>query len=75
MLDPRVIGQAIDAAIIIIEQSNELLAALEEITARIKDHPAYAELSQDEELSIGGDTAEFSYLARIADLAIAKARQ
>ena len=109
MLDPKLIGEVIDAAIDIAEkaegraireleliadrdtwkaraefsyqqrsnletQRDELLAALEDITARIKDHPAYAELSQDEELTIGGDTAEFSYLARLADSAIAKAK-
>ena len=74
MLDPKVIGEAIDAAIRIIERSGELLAALEEIATRIKDHPAYAQLTEDEELTIGGDTAEFSYLARLADSAIAKAK-
>ena len=74
MLPPKQIGEAIDVAIRIIERSGDLLAALEEITARIKDHPVYAQLTEDEELSIGGDTAEFSYLARLADSAIAKTK-
>ena len=45
-------------------------AALEEIRNRIKDHPVYAELTEAEEMEIGGDTAEFSYLARVADEAL-----
>jgi|GEM_PF-6063069 hypothetical protein len=48
-----------------------LRSALEEIRDRIKEHPAYAEMTQDEEIEIGGDTAELSYLARVADDALA----
>jgi uncharacterized metal-binding protein YceD (DUF177 family) len=47
-----------------------LRAALTEIRNRIKTHPAYAELTEAEEERIGGDTAEFSYLARVADEAL-----
>lgn len=47
-----------------------LRAALAEIRNRIKGHPAYAELTEAEENAIGGDTAEFSYLARVADEAL-----
>jgi hypothetical protein len=46
-------------------------AALTEIRDRIKDHPAYPDLTEEwEETETGGDTAEFSYLARVADDAL-----
>jgi hypothetical protein len=48
-----------------------LRSALTEIRDRIKAHPMYAELTLDEEIQIGGDTAELSYLARVADEALA----
>lgn len=51
----------------------ELLDALKDISKRLSDHPAYQELTDDEENDIGGDTAEFSYLVRIANSAIARA--
>jgi len=51
-------------------RSEKLSAALTEIRDRIKDHPAYADLTMDEEIEIGGDTAELSYLARVADGAL-----
>ena len=51
----------------------ELLAAITEIVERLEVHPAYAQLTEDEEVEIGGDTAEFSYLARIGRAAIEKA--
>ena len=44
--------------------------ALIELRDRIKDHPAYAELTIDREIEVGGDTAELSYLARVADDAL-----
>ena len=44
--------------------------ALGELRERIKGHPAYADLTEDEETDIGGDTAELSYLARVADVAL-----
>jgi len=47
-----------------------LRAALIELRDRIKDHPAYADLTVEEEICQGGDTAEFSYLARVADAAL-----
>ena len=48
----------------------DLRSALTELRDRIKSHPAYADLTVDEEIEIGGDTAEFSYLARVADDAL-----
>ena len=56
----------------VLAQRDELLAALVEINERIKDHPAYAELTMEQEIEEGGDTAEFSYLSRLAKAAIAK---
>lgn len=47
-----------------------LRAALTELRDRIKEHPAYAELTESEEIDTGGDTAELSYLARVADEAL-----
>ena len=47
-----------------------LRAALVKLSERIKDHPAYADLTESEESDIGGDTAELSYLARVADGAL-----
>jgi len=43
---------------------------LTEVNDRIKDLPAYAALTEDEECDIGGDTAELSYLSRIAEKAL-----
>jgi len=40
--------------------------ALTELRDRLRDHPAYADLTEDEEMDIGGDTAELSYLVRVA---------
>ena len=48
----------------------ELREALTEIRDRIKAHPAYADLTEAEEIETGGDTAELSYLARVADAAL-----
>jgi hypothetical protein len=44
--------------------------ALTELRDRLRDHPAYAELTEDEEMDIGGDTAELSYLVRMANDAL-----
>jgi len=41
--------------------------SLIELRDRLRDHPAYADLTEDEEMDIGGDTAELSYLVRVAD--------
>ena len=49
-----------------------LREALTELRNRIKCHPAYADLTEAQEESVGGDTAEFSYLARVADEALAQ---
>lgn len=48
----------------------ELHSALKEMRDRIKNHPVYADLTEDEEQDIGGDTAELSFLARVADAAL-----
>ncbi len=55
-------------------ERDALRAALAELRDRIKSHPAYADLSGDAEEDIGGDLAEFSYLARLADAALGDAR-
>ena len=47
------------------QKANLLRAALTEIVERIEAHPAWDRLTEEEELEIGGDTAELSYLARI----------
>lgn len=51
-------------------ENEQLRDALTELRDRIKDHPVYAELTEEEEENVGGDTAELSYLARIADFAL-----
>lgn len=51
-----------------------LYEALREIHDRIAGHPAYEALTEEQEIEVGGDTAELSYLARIAAEAMAKAR-
>lgn len=53
---------------------NQLLEALVEINDRIKKHPMYANLTEEEECEIGGDTAELSYLSRVASNAIEAAK-
>ncbi len=58
---------AIDAAL---NRYDDLHSALTELRDRIKGHPAYASLTEDEEIDCGGDTAELSYLARVADAAL-----
>ena len=50
--------------------ADALRTALTELRDRIKGHPAYADLTEEEEIETGGDTAEFSYLARVADVAL-----
>lgn len=47
-----------------------LRTALAELRDRIKGHPAYEELTVEEECEVGGETAELSYLARVADDAL-----
>jgi hypothetical protein len=44
--------------------------ALTELRDRIVGHPAYSDLTEAEEQDIGGDTAELSYLARVANAAL-----
>ena len=62
---PYRVAKMVDA-----DTAEALRAALTELRDRIKDHPAYADLTEAEELDIGGDTAELSYLARVADAAL-----
>lgn len=50
-----------------------LLEALKTLRDALRDHPEYAQLSEEQEEETGGDTAEFSYLVRVADEAIAAA--
>ncbi len=47
-----------------------LRAALVCIRDTIKRHPIWMEITQEEEIEIGGDTAVFSYLSRVADEAL-----
>jgi hypothetical protein len=67
-------GRAAGVAEALAAQAAEV-EALREATAEIRDrlrgHPIYQELTEDEELAVGGDAAEFSYLVRLADAAIA----
>ena len=64
---PPYIHDALDEAR---KDAARLREALTELRDRIKGHPAYAELTEDEELDVGGETAELSYLARVADAAM-----
>ncbi len=50
----------------------ELKKALQEIVTRLQNHPAYQELTIEEEVEMGGDTAEFSFLVRIGNEALNK---
>jgi hypothetical protein len=52
------------------DRYDELRTALSELRDRLKAHPAYADLTEEEEMETGGDTAELSYLARVADAAL-----
>ena len=47
-----------------------LREALTELRDRLAEHPAYADLTESEECDTGGDTAEFSYLVRVAGAAL-----
>lgn len=48
----------------------KLRDALTELRDRIVEHPAYADLTESEEMDVGGDTAELSYLAHVANTAL-----
>ena len=56
-----------ECALRLIERLSE---ALTELRDRLAEHPAYADLTEDEECDTGGDTAEFSYLVRTANAAL-----
>ena len=62
---PYRVAKMVDA-----DTAESLRTALTELRDRIKGHPAYANLTEDEECDVGGDTAELSYLARVADEAL-----
>lgn len=62
---PYRVAQMVDA-----DTAESLRTALTELRDRIKAHPAYANLTEAEEIETGGDTAELSYLARVADAAL-----
>ena len=51
--------------------AERLRETLTELRDRIKRHPAYENLTEEEEIATGGDTAELSYLARVADASLA----
>ena len=51
-------------------EASMLRDALTDLRDRIRAHPAYADLTEGEEIDMGGDTAELSYIARMADAAI-----
>lgn len=53
-----------------VEDWDKMREALAEIRDRVKGHPAYMELDEEGEIREGGDTAELSYLARVADSAL-----
>lgn len=54
----------------LVVEIERLREALIEIRDRIKYHPMYADLTEEREMEVGGDTAELSYLARVADAAL-----
>ena len=58
------------AALVAAAERESLRAALSEIRDRLVDHPSYQALTEEQEEEIGGDTAELSYLVRVADAAI-----
>lgn len=53
-------------------ENDRLRSALVELRDRIIDHPAYEDMTEDEEIAVGGDSAELSYLARVANEALNK---
>jgi hypothetical protein len=55
-----------DNADLLCPMAQRLQGALTEIMNRIVDHPAYSDLTEEQEMDVGGDTAELSYLARVA---------
>lgn len=57
--------QLVDAS-----EVDRLRETLTELRDRIKNHPAYADLTEAQEMEVGGDTAELSYLARVCNAAL-----
>ena len=47
-----------------------LRAVLIEVRDRLQAHPEYADLTEDQEIEVGGDAAEFSYLVRMINEAL-----
>lgn len=52
------------------EDIEQLEECLEFVRDRLAGHPAYCELTEDEEEKEGGDTAELSFLVRIINEAL-----
>lgn len=48
----------------------QLKECLEEVRDVLTDHGAYADLTEEEEIEEGGDTATFSYLVRTINEAL-----
>lgn len=48
----------------------QLKECLEEVRDVLTDHGAYADLTEEEEIDEGGDTATFSYLVRTINEAL-----
>lgn len=53
-------------------ECERLREAAAEVLKRLRGHPAYADLTEEEEIDVGGDTAELSYLARTLDAAMSE---
>lgn len=66
--------QLTEAALMLRKQHEAMqiiVEALIGIKERIEEHPAYEALTIEEECEVGGDTAELSYLVRVANEALA----
>ena len=50
--------------------NDKLRDALTELRDRLAGHPEYQDLTEAEELDFGGETAELSYLVRVANEAL-----
>lgn len=56
------------------EDIAKLKECLEIVRDALANHPAYAQLTQEEEEDIGGDTAELSYLVRTINEALEESK-
>lgn len=57
----------------LLDQNVCVLQALIEIRDRLRGHPEYQDLTIEEQIEVGGQTAELAYLVSVADDAIDKA--